>query len=267
MFIVGELINSSRKKIKENMEKRDAGYFRDLAKKQVEAGASYVDINSSTMMEKEREVLQWLIENIESVVDAPLSIDTPDQAVMEFGLSLTKNGQPMLNSLTAEPGRYEKLIPLITKYNAKVVALCIDEHGMPESADARVKAAETLVGLLTDAGVPHGDIYIDPVITPVSTSDNAGLDVTNATRIIKQKYPDVNMICGLSNISFGLPNRKILNRVFMIQTLTMGMDGFILDPLDNKLMGDLYGAQALLGQDKYCTNYLTVHRNGLYEQP
>ena len=266
MLIIGELINSSRKKIKENMEKRDAEYFKDLAKKQVEAGANYVDVNSSTMMEKEQEVLQWLIENIESAVDVPLSIDTPDTAVMEFGLSLTKNGQPMLNSITAEEERYKKLIPLITKYKTKVVALCIDEHGMPESAEDRLRAAEKIVGLLTDAGVPHGDIYIDPVITPVSTSDRAGVDVMNATKMIKQKYPDVNLICGLSNISFGLPNRKILNRVFMVQTLTMGMDGFILDPLDNKLMGDLYAAQALLGQDKYCMNYLSVHRKGLYEQ-
>ncbi|MFC1955665.1 methyltetrahydrofolate cobalamin methyltransferase [Chloroflexota bacterium] len=266
MLIVGELINSSRKSIHENLEKRNTEYLLDIAKKQSEAGADYIDINCSTMMDKESEAMKWLVENIQEVVDIPLSIDTPNPLAMETGLSLAKKGQPMVNSITGEEKSYRPVLPIIAKYKAKVVALCIDEHGMPENAQDRLRAANKLVKLLTEAGLPPEDIYLDPVIVPVGTSDNAGIEVLRAIQLIKKDCPGVNLICGLSNISYGLPNRKVLNRVFMIQTLTMGMDAYILNPLDNKIMGDLFAAQALLGQDSYCTNYLSAHRKRLYEE-
>ena len=266
MLIVGELINSSRKSIRENMEKRNIDFFLDIARKQAKAGANYIDINCSTMMDKEPEVMQWLIENIQQAVDLPLSIDTPNPLVMETGLHLATRGQPMLNSITGEERRCQELLPAILKYKAKVVALCLDEKGIPETGIERLRVALALVKRLTEAGVPASDIYLDPVITPVSTSDKAGLEVLEAIRLIKNECPQVSLICGLSNVSYGLPNRKILNRVFMIQNLTMGMDGFILNPLDNRLMGDLHAAQALLGQDPYCGKYLSVHRTGLYQE-
>ena len=266
MLIVGELINSSRKIIHENLEKRNIEYILDIAQKQAEAGADYLDVNCSTMFENESEVLRWLVENIQKVVNVPLSIDTPDPVAMEAGLSLTTKGQPMVNSITGEEERFRKTLPLIVKYKAKVIALCIDDRGIPETAEDRLRVARELVKKLTEGGVAADDIYLDPVITPVSTSDRAGVEVLEAIRLIKKECPGVPLICGLSNVSFGLPNRKVLNRVFMIQTLTMGLDAYILDPLDNRLMGDLYAAQTLLGQDKYCMNYLAVHRKGLYQQ-
>ena len=266
MLIIGELINSSRKSIHENLEKQNIDFILDIARKQAEAGADYIDINCSTMMDTEPEVMKWLVESIQVVVDIPLSIDTPDPVTMEKGLSLAKKGQPMVNSITGEEKSYSRIIPLIAKYKAKVVALCIDEHGMPENAQDRLRAAKKLVKLLTEAGLPPEDIYLDPVIVPVGTSDNAGSDVLQAIQLIKKDCPGVNLICGLSNVSFGLPNRKILNRVFMVQTLTMGMDGFILNPRDNRLMGDLFAAQALLGHDPYCGKYLSAHRTGLYQE-
>ena len=265
-MIVGELINTSRKAVHENVQNMNAEYIRDLAKRQVEAGADYLDINCSTMMEREPEMLKWLIENIEAVTKTPLSIDTPDPVAIETGLSFTKNGQPMLNSITGEEERCRLLVPLIVKYKAKVVALCMDEQGVPTTTEDRVRVAHKLVKTLTEAGVPGSDIYLDPVIVPVSTSDRAGLDVLDAVRLIKQECPEVYLICGLSNISYGLPNRKVLNRVFMIQTLSMGMDGYILNPLDNELMGDLFAARTLFGQDSFCANYLAAHRRGLYEK-
>ncbi len=266
MLIVGELINSSRKSIHENLEKMNLDFFLDIARKQAEAGADYIDINCSTMMNKEPEMMKWLVENIQKVVDKPLSIDTPDAKTMEIGLSLAAKGQPMINSITGEEKRIQSLLPAIAKYKAKVVALCLDENGIPETAKQRLQVALKLVKNLTQAGVPAGDIYLDPVITPISTSDKAGLEVLGAIRLIKAECPEVSLICGLSNISFGLPNRKVLNRVFMIETLTMGLDGYILDPLDKRLMGDLCAAQALLGQDAYCTKYLKAHRKGLYQE-
>ncbi|MDD4754123.1 MAG: methyltetrahydrofolate cobalamin methyltransferase [Desulfitobacteriaceae bacterium] len=264
-LIVGELINTSRKAIKPAVENKDAEFIKDLAQKQVDAGANYVDVNCGTMVFNEPEMMAWLVETIQEKVSAPLCIDSPNPKALEVGLSLAKNGQPMVNSITAEKERYSTILPMVLKYKTKIVALCMDDSGMPETAEDRLKIATKLVGDLTAAGVSEGDIYLDPLVKPVSTGDKAGLEVLETIYQIKQKYPNVHGICGLSNISYGLPNRKILNQVFMIQTMTMGMDAYILDPLDKTMMGFVYASTALLGQDQFCMNYLTVHRNGLYE--
>lgn len=265
MLIVGELINTSRKIIKESVERRNAEYIRDIAKRQVEAGANYLDVNCSDLMDNELEAMRWLIENVQAAVDVPLSIDTPNPAAMEVGLSLAQKGKPLANSITGEKERYRTVLPLVVKYGAKVVALCMDDQGMPQTAEDRLRVARELVMKLTEAGVAASDIYLDPLLQPVSTDDRAGLELLNAIRLIGQEYPGIHLICGLSNVSYGLPNRQILNRVFMIQTMTMGMDAYILDPLDKALMRDFYACQALLGQDSFCRNYLAAHRKGLYQ--
>ncbi|MEL7563433.1 MAG: methyltetrahydrofolate cobalamin methyltransferase [Dehalobacterium sp.] len=265
MLIVGELINTSRKAIKPAVENRDAAFIQDLAKKQVEAGADYVDVNCGTMVFNEEETMAWLVETVQAAVSAPLCLDSPNSKALEMGLSLVKNGQPMINSITAEKERYATILPFVLKYRAKIVGLCMDDSGMPETAADRLKIADKLVGDMVAAGVPEDDIYLDPLVKPVSTGDSAGVEVLDTIYAIKQKYPKVHGICGLSNISYGLPNRKILNQVFMIQTMARGMDGYILDPLDKIMMGFVYASQALLGKDQFCMNYLTAHRNGLYE--
>jgi cobalamin-dependent methionine synthase I len=265
MLIVGELINTSRKAIKPAVENRDAAFIQDLAKKQVEAGADYVDVNCGTMVFNEEETMAWLVETVQSAVSAPLCLDSPNAKALEAGLALVKNGQPMINSITGEKERFETILPMVLKYKAKIVGLCMDDSGMPETAAERLKIADKLIGDMVAAGVPEDDIYIDPLVKPVSTGDMAGVEVLDTIYAVKQKYPNVHGICGLSNISYGLPNRKILNQVFMIQTMTKGMDGYILDPLDKTMMGFVYASQALLGQDQFCMNYLTAHRNGLYE--
>ena len=136
---------------------------------------------------------------------------------------------------------------------------------MPETAAERLKIADKLVSDLTTAGVPEDDIYLDPLVKPVSTGDAAGVEVLQTIFGIKQKYPCVHGICGLSNVSYGLPNRRVLNQAFLIQTMTMGMDAYILDPLDKSMMGFLHASKAVLGKDPYCMEYLTAHRSGLYE--
>lgn len=265
MLIVGELINTSRKAIKPAVEERDAAYIQDIAQKQVGAGAQYIDVNCGTMVFNEPETMAWLVDTIQAKISAPLCLDSPNPQALEQGLSLVKNGQPMINSITAETERFSTILPLITKYKAKIVALCMDDNGMPETAEQRLVIAQKLVQDLTAAGVPESDIYLDPLVKPVSTSDKAGLEVLETIKAIKETYPKAHLICGLSNVSFGLPNRKVLNRVFMIQTMTMGMDAYILDPLDKTMMGFVYASQALLGKDQYCMQYLTAHRNGLYQ--
>lgn len=265
MLIVGELINTSRKAIREAVEARDAAYIQQIAKSEVEAGANYLDVNCGTMVFNEVETMEWLVNTIQEVVLLPLCIDSPDHKVVERGLSLVKYGQPMINSITAETERYHNILPLVQKYNAKIVALCMSDSGMPETSDDRMQVVDSLYKNLTEAGVPEEDIYFDPLVKPISTGDKAGLEVLETVNLITKKYPNVHKICGLSNVSYGLPNRKVLNRLFMVETFTMGIDSYILDPMDKEMMGFVYGAQTLLGQDSYCMNYLTAHRNGLYE--
>jgi 5-methyltetrahydrofolate--homocysteine methyltransferase len=265
MLIVGELINTSRKAIKPAVETRDAAFIKEMAQKQVDAGADYVDVNCGTMVFDEEETMAWLVETVQSQVSAPLCLDSPNPKALEMGLSLVKNGQPMINSITGEKERFATILPLVLKYKAKIVGLCMDDSGMPETAADRLRIATQLVTDMVAAGVPEDDIYLDPLVHPVSTGDKAGLEVLETIHGIKQKYPKVHGICGLSNISYGLPNRKILNQAFMIQTMAMGMDGYILDPMDKAMMGFVYASQALLGQDEFCMKYLTAHRKGLYE--
>ncbi|GAB6154810.1 methyltetrahydrofolate cobalamin methyltransferase [Desulfosporosinus burensis] len=265
MLIIGELINTSRKLIGEAVEKRDAEYIQKIASDQVAAGANYVDINCGTMIFDEVETMEWLVNTVQEVVQAPLCIDSPNPQAIEAGLKLARNGQSLINSITGEKERYSEILPLVLKYKTKVVALCMDDNGMPETAEDRMAVAQNLYQSLTEAGVSEDDIYFDPLVKPVSTGDKAGQEVLDTVRLIRQNYPKVHMVCGLSNVSFGLPNRKILNQFFMIQTMTMGMDSYILNPLDKSMMGAVQGSQTLLGNDSYCTGYLNAHRQGLYE--
>ncbi|MDS1030186.1 methyltetrahydrofolate cobalamin methyltransferase [Bacillota bacterium LX-D] len=265
-IIVGELINSSRKAIKPAVEARDKAFIQDLAQKQVDAGADYVDVNCGTMVFNEEETMQWLVETIQEKVQAPLCIDSPNPKALEVGLSLCKYGQPMINSISDEKERYDAVLPLVLKYKAKIAGLLMDDEiGMPDTAEQRVTIARSLIKKLTDAGVPEDDIYLDPLVKPISAVTNAGMEVLDAIYQIRKEFPKVHGICGLSNISYGLPNRAKLNQAFMVQTMARGMDGYILDPLDKAMMGYYYASIALLGQDEYCMGYLKAHRNGLYD--
>ena len=263
-LIVGELINSSRKIIRDSIENRDNSYIRNIAKQQVEAGANYLDVNCCEVLKDEMDAMRWLIDTIFEVVDVPLCIDTPNPEVMELGLSLARNGKSLVNSLTGEKERYLVMLPLALKYNAAVCALSMDDQGVSDTTHDRLRVTRKLVNDLTRDGMDLSDIYLDLLVQPVATKDRNGVEMLEAVRIVKKEFPDIHVICGLSNISYGLPNRKILNRVFMIQAMTMGVSAFILDPLDRVLMGYLYASQALLGRDEFCKSYLNAHRKGLY---
>lgn len=265
MLIVGELINTSRKAVKAAVLKRDAQFIKDLAQKQFDAGADYIDVNCGNMVNDEVEIMTWLVNCVQEQVEAPLCIDSPDPAALEAGLSLCKYGQPMLNSITDEDGRFDPVVPLVLKYKTKVVALCMDSEGMPETATDRLRVASVLYQKLTDAGVADENIYFDPLVKPVSSVGTAGLEVLETIKVIKTKYPKVHFMCGLSNISFGLPNRMLLNKLFVAQSMAVGMDGYVLDPANKEMMVTLIASKTLLGLDEYNGDYLDAFRSGMFE--
>jgi len=144
VLIVGELINTSRKAIKEAVDKQDAEYIKNIAKEQFEAGANYIDVNCGTMVNNEVEIMEWLVNNIQEAVEAPLCIDSPNPKALEAGLALCKYGQPMINSISDDKERFDNVLPLVLKYKAKVVALCMDDTGMPETSEDRMRVVKSL---------------------------------------------------------------------------------------------------------------------------
>ncbi|HEY3423954.1 MAG TPA: methyltetrahydrofolate cobalamin methyltransferase [Negativicutes bacterium] len=266
MIIVGELINTSRKAVSEAVDNRDTRYIQKIAVEQVEAGADYLDVNCGNKVFDEVEIMEWLVNTIQEAVEVPLCIDSPNPQALDAGLKLAKYGVPMINSITDEGERLESILPLIPKYKAKIVALCMGDGRMPENAADRMQVVQSLHGKLTAIGVKDDDMYFDPLIMPVSSVGTAGMEVLETIQLIKQQYPQVHFMCGLSNVSFGLPNRKFLNRLFVSQTMAVGMDGYILNPTDRGMMSVVYAAKALLGVDEYCLEYLAAHRQGYYEE-
>lgn len=265
MIIIGEKINSTLKAVRPAMESYDVAAIQDLAKRQFEAGASFIDVNAGMFHNDEPERLEWLVNTVQQVVNIPLSIDSPNPLAIERALKANKIPKPIINSITDEKERFNAILPLILQYKTGIVALCMDDTGMPETVNDRVVIAERLITKLSKEGVKLGDIYIDPMIRPVGTGSHYGIVAIETIRKVKAEFPEVHITCGLSNISYGIPGRKLMNQTFLIAAMAAGMDGAILDPLDKKIMSFIYAGEALLGIDDYCINYITKFKEGELE--
>lgn len=264
MLVVGELINASRKAVGEAIRAQDADYIRKLAKDQFEAGANYIDVNAGIFVGKEPEYLQWLVKLVQEAVEAPCCIDSPDPKAIEAALSVHK-GIAMINSISLEKERYDALIPVIAGTDLKVVALCMSDDGMPETMDARLKIAEKLIDGLVKNNVPLHNIYVDPLVQPISTNNTFAVEFINSVEAIMTRFKGVHTICGLSNVSYGLPVRKFLNHAFAIMAIAKGLDSLIVNPLDQMMMASLVTAETLAGRDEYCVKYLKAFRNKQFD--
>ena len=259
ILIVGELINASRKAIKAAIEEQDTAAIQKIAEDQHEAGADFIDVNAGVFVGQEPEYLKWLVTTVQSAVDGPCCIDSPDPKAIETALAAHK-GTAMINSISLEKDRYDALMPIVAGTDLKVVALCMSDDGMPETTDDRMAIADKLVNGLLQNNVPVENIYVDPLVQPVSTSNHFGMEFMNAIENIVETFKGIHTVCGLSNISFGLPNRPFLNQTFVSMAIAKGLDGAIINPLDKKMMGNIVAANALAGKDDFCMNYLTAFR-------
>ncbi|SDO53966.1 methyltetrahydrofolate cobalamin methyltransferase [Desulforhopalus singaporensis] len=266
MIVVGELINASRKAIGEAILNQDVAAIQKVAKDQEEAGANYIDVNAGIFVEEEGDYLKWLVETVQEVVDVPCAIDSPSYQAIEGALKVHKgDAPPMINSISLEKERYEALLPILAGTDLKVVALCMSDEGMPETTKERLDIAEKLINGLTGVGVKLDNIFVDPLVQPVSTNAEFGMEFINAVEAINKEFKGVHTMCGLSNISFGLPNRKFLNQTFAVMAIAKGLDGLIINPLDKKMMANMIAAESLAGRDNYCGNYLKAHRAGKFD--
>lgn len=262
MLIIGERINSTRTKIQEAIGKRNASLILKEAKSQLEASANFLDINCA-MGTDEIQDIDWAISVVQSEIkDVSICIDSPNYLAIERALKIYKaKGALMINSITGEENRIRNILPLALKYNAKLIALTMDEKGMPDTASGRFEMAKKILERVKKEGFKEDDLYFDPLIRPISTESRQGKEFLDSIPMIKS-LGNVKTICGLSNVSFGLPDRSLINSIFLSMAIQQGLDAAIIDPLDAKVFSSLKAADALLARDEYCADYIRAFREG-----
>ncbi|MFC1944913.1 dihydropteroate synthase [Chloroflexota bacterium] len=238
MLVIGESIHIISPTVREAVESLNKKFIQDLALKQVEKGANFLDLNIGPQKKAGVEVMSWLVETIQEVTDIRLSLDTTNAAAMEAGLQICKT-KALINSTDSTPERLESMMPLAAKYNANIIALTVAKGGLPTTADARIElASEAIMTSAAEHGVPLEEIYLDPLVLTVNGNQDQAVQTIEAVRFFKQiGDPPPMTTCGLSNVSNSCPNelRPLLNQVFMVMMLGAGLDSAIADPLDEEL--------------------------------
>lgn len=260
MLIVGEKLNSVIEPVREAIQARNSAFILNLARKQVKAGAHFLDINAAQAAGSEPEHMTWLVKTIQDEMDVPLCIDSTDPRSIAAALKVHR-GKAMINSISMEKKRLEEILPLALDYGCSVVALTMDERGIPSTSEQRIAIAEELVNVALARNMDLQDLYIDPLVLPVGVNTNNAVVFFESLREIKRRF-NLKTISGLSNLSFSLPKRRLLNRHFLTICMSLGMDAAILDPLDQKLMTTITVTDLLMGRDSMCRNYLKHYRAG-----
>ena len=270
MIVIGERINSSIKRIEDAIKAKDTKAIQQEVRDQVHAGADVIDINAGVMIKSEAEDLIWLIQTVNATGELDgevrLALDTSNPMVIEACLDeLNKRGkaeQTLINSVTAEKDKLDLLLPLVKTYKAQLVGLCMNEKGIPEDPAERCKLGLEILKHADEHEIPKSAIYLDPLVLPVSTDIKKGVQVLEAIRLLKAEDPEILTVVGLSNISYGLPEKNLLNRTFLVQAMAFGLDAAIINPMDKQLMIMIKAANVLLAKDDFCMKYISAYRSG-----
>ena len=265
MIIIGEKINGTIPKVKEAIAERNADFIRDRAVTQAEAGASFIDACASVESSKEYDALVWLINIIQDAVDTPIAVDSPNEKLLAriFEEGIVKN-PGMLNSVNEEGDKCETIFPLIAGTDWEVVGLTCDQNGIPMEVDKKVDIAKRMIDKCDKFGVDVSKFHIDPCVMALSTAPTALLDFEECIVKIKDYAPTVKITGAISNISFDMPVRKILNTTCMAYAIKAGLDSAIMDPLDRDMIGTIYAAEALSMLDKSGRKYNRAYRAGKF---
>jgi len=267
VIIIGERLNATKKKVGEAIRSRHAAFIQQEARAQAAAGAHYLDCNAGRDPASEKQDMAWLIQTVRQATDLPLAIDSADPEVQRAGLEVYQGLPPILNSATAESGKMEAVLDLAREHNACLVALALGDAGMPKVEGDREANIQRIIEAAAERGIAPQRIFADPVVEAVSTGLERPLGrlLLSAIRNIRQAHPCVHISAGISNVSFGLPNRRLLNRTLLALAMGAGLDAAILDPCDEHMMATLHAAEALLGVDEACANYIAASREGKLE--
>ena len=257
--IIGERINpTGRKILAEEMKNGDFSRVEADALAQVEAGAHMLDVNAGIPLADEPAILAKAIQLVQSITDVPISIDSSIIDALEAGLAVYQ-GKPLVNSVTGEDESLERVLPLVAKYGAAVVAISNDETGISEDPDVRFAVAKKIVERASDYGIHHSDVVVDPLVMPIGAINTAGKQVMALCTRLKNELK-VNTTCGASNVSFGLPNRNGVNAAFLTMAIGSGMTSAITSPLHSEVMQAVRGADIMMGNDPDCTNWIRAYR-------
>ena len=258
--MIGERINpTGRKLLSEEMKAGDFSRVEADALAQVEAGAQMLDINAGIPLADEPAMLAKAIRLVQSVTDVPLSIDSSIIEALEAGLAVYE-GKPLVNSVTGEDEVMERVLPLIAKHGAAVVAISNDDTGMSEDPDVRFGVAKRIVERAADHGIPACDVVVDPLVMPIGAMGSAGQQVFALVRRLREEL-GVNTTCGASNVSFGLPNRHHITGTFLAMAIGAGMTSAIMSPLHEEVKTAIQAANVLAGHDTDCAAWIRTHRD------
>jgi 5-methyltetrahydrofolate--homocysteine methyltransferase len=266
MIIIGEKINGAIPSVARAIEARDDAFIRDLALRQAQCGAAYIDVCAGTSPQLERDAMRWLMDVVQDAADTPLCIDSADPRVILDVLPYAKK-PGLVNSASDEGGKCEIIFPAVADTEWNIIALTCDNTGIP--TDPRVKSgiAGTIVEKADKYGIPVERLFIDPLVNSIATVGQALTGFVEALRSIKAEFPGVHITSGLSNISFGMPIRKSINQTFLVLAMGAGMDSAIMDPTSLDMRTALHAAEMLLGLDEYCLEFLNAYREGIIGPP
>jgi len=258
MIIIGEKINVMSKTIGPAMKAREAKPIQDLAKVQVAGGADYLDINIGPATKDGPELMEWLVKTVQEAVDIPLSLDTTNAEAMEAGLKVHK-GTALINSISGEKSRLEKMLPLVKKYDANVIGLALSDAGVPRDANERVAVAVDVMTALSMEGISLDKLFLDPIVMPVCVAQKDALEVVEAIKLFKQlNDPPIKTVVGLSNVFNGCPEevKGLLGRTFFTILTAVGLDAAIADPMDKDFMDAVKTLKVYQNEILYCHSYL-----------
>ena len=257
--MIGERINpTGRKLLAEEMKNGDFSRVEADALAQVAAGAQMLDVNAGIPLADEPALLARAVQLVQSVTDVPLSIDSSIIAALEAGLSVYK-GKALVNSVTGEDEVLERVLPLVAKYGAAVVAISNDETGISQDPNVRFEVAKKIVQRAADHGIPASDVVVDPLVMPIGAMGTAGRQVFALLRRLVTELK-VNTTCGASNVSFGLPNRNHITGTFLAMAISNGMTSAIMNPLHAEDIQAILGADVMMGHDPNCGNWIRKYR-------
>ena len=262
MIIIGEKINGSIPSAGKAIAERNEEWIRHLARIQEDANADYLDCCASVNV-NELETMKWMLDIMQDETSTKICVDSPDPKVCVDALPFCKK-PGLVNSVSLEGDKIDVIFPAIADTKWNVVALLSGEQGIPSSVKERMVNFDKLMEQAAKYGIAANRIFVDPLVEGLATNQESLLTFAAVCREIKAKFPQIHITSGLSNISFGLPVRKMLNMAFMTLAMQAGMDSAIVDPTNRDMMGIIYATDALLGNDDFCVEYISAYRDNLF---
>ncbi len=255
MIFIGERINTGFKDVKQAVLDKDPGPLQSWAKKQTEAGASYLDVNLGAVSSKAADMC-WMIETVQQAVDTPVCVDTNKPAILAEAIKACRPGM-LINSTTAAAEKLDSMMPIAAEHDASIIGVVMDETGTPKDADKRVENAGAILAKAMELGIEPQRVFLDPIVMPLKFMQEQAKEVLEAVRqFLLFSDPPPHIVCGLSNISSGTTQKKLISRIFLAMAIGSGMDAAICDVMDTELVNAALTAELAMNREIYADSYV-----------